>query len=227
MDTPDVAQQLQAIRNQLDHITAEMDLANRRRREIDELKDDLTLIAKDAFNSAVVELEDIAPFVNTGDFLYLIKKILRNTSNITGLIHKLESAVDFVEDGKPIGKELFNDILLKMDELDRAGYFQFFSETFRVLDNIVTSFTIEDIQQLADNVVTILNTVKKLTQPDMLKVMDNAVEVFRNLNVEGVEEYSIWKAARELNTPEMKRGLGFLISFLKNVSKNQVIEKQE
>ena len=227
MDTPDVAQQLQAIRNQLDHITAEMDLANRRRREIDELKDDLTLIAKDAFNSAVVELEDIAPFVNTGDFLYLIKKILRNTSNISGLIHKLESTIDFIEDGKPIGKELFNDLLLKMDKLDRRGYFLFFSETFRVLDNIITSFTIEDIQQLADNVVTILNTVKKLTQPDMLKVMDNAVEVFRNLNVEGVEEYSIWKAARELNTPEMKRGLGFLISFLKNVSKNQVIEKQE
>lgn len=227
MDTPDVAQQLQAIRNQLDHITAEMDLANRRRREIDELKDDLTLIAKDAFNSAVVELEDIAPFVNTGDFLYLIKKILRNTSNISGLIHKLESTIDFIEDGKPIGKELFNDLLLKMDKLDRRGYFLFFSETFRVLDNIITSFTIEDIQQLADNVVTILNTVKKLTQPDMLKVMDNAVEVFRNLNIEGVEEYSIWKAARELNTPELKRGLGFLISFLKNVSKNQVIEKQE
>ncbi len=114
-----------------------------------------------------------------------------------------------------------------MDELDRAGYFQFFSETFRVLDNIITSFTIEDIQQLADNVVTILNTIKKLTQPDMLKVMDNAVEVFRNLNVEGVEEYSIWKVARELNTPELKRGMGFMISFLKNVSKNQVIGKQE
>jgi len=227
MDTPDLAQQLQAIRNQLDHITAEMDLASRRRREIDELKDDLTLIAKDVFNSAIVELEDIAPFVNTGDFLYLIKKFLRNTSNITGLIHKLESTIDFIEDGKPIGKELFNDLLLKMDELDRRGYFQFFCETFRILDNIITSFTIEDLQQLADNVVTILNTVKKLTQPDMLMVMDNALEVFHSLNVEDVEEYSIWKAARELNTPEMKRGLGFLISFLKNVSKNQVIEKQE
>nr|MBC8401537.1 hypothetical protein [Candidatus Neomarinimicrobiota bacterium] len=50
MDTPDLAQQLHDISNQLDHITAEMDIASRRRREIDELKDDLTLIAKDAFN---------------------------------------------------------------------------------------------------------------------------------------------------------------------------------
>ncbi len=218
MATADITKQLNAIQEQLNQISAELDVARRRRLEFDELKDDLTLIVKDAFNSAVVELEDVAPFVNSGDFLNLVKKILRNTNNITGAIEKFESALDFIEDGGPIGKELFSDLLSILDQMDRKGYFIFATQATKILDNIVTTFTAEDVQNLADNVVTILNTVKKMTQPDMLHVLDNALEVYKHLETSGIEEYSIWRAAREMNSPEMKRGLGFLISFLKNVA---------
>ena len=49
----------------------------------------------------------------------------------------------------------------------------------RIIDNIVTHYGVEDVRMLADNVVTILDTVKNLTQPEMLKSVDNAVKVFR------------------------------------------------
>jgi uncharacterized protein YjgD (DUF1641 family) len=41
------------------------------------------------------------------------------------------------------------------------------------------------------------------------------------MNVDDIQEVSIWKAMRELNTPEMKRGLGFIIAFLKNISNQE------
>lgn len=218
MAAADITQQLDAIQKQLDFITEELEIAKRRRTELDELKQDLTMVAKDAFGTAVEELEDVAPFVNTGDFLYLVKKILRNTNNITGVIEKLESTIDFLEDGKPIGKELFGDMLNLLDEMDRKGYFMFLKEASAIMDNIVSSFTIDDVKNLADNIVTILNTIKKMTQPEMIKVLDNAVDIYSNLDPSEIEEYSIWKAAREMNSPEMKRGLGFMITFLKNVA---------
>ena len=213
--------QLDTIQAKLDAISAELEIARRQREEMKELRDDLTLIAKDVFQSAVVEMEDIAPFVHTGDFLHLIKKILRNTNNINEAISKLESTMDFVEDWRPIGKELFNDGLEKLDEFDRKGYFTFLKEVSAIIDNVVTHYSTEDVRLLADNIVVIMETVKSLTQPDMLDAINNALAVYQSLDTRDLEEYSVWKAMRELRTPEMKRGLGFIITFLKNVSQER------
>ena len=93
-----IAEQLKEIRGQLDVITAEMEERKRYRVEMEELKDDLTVIAKDVFQTAAVELEDIAPFVKTGDFLHLFKKIMRNLNAISAAISNMESTVEFFED---------------------------------------------------------------------------------------------------------------------------------
>jgi len=224
MSDKDLALKLDAIQTSLDEITNELAESRRQRQEMQELKEDLTRIAKDVMHSAVEELEDVAPFVKTGDFLHLLKLIVRNTNNITDVISKLESALDFFEDFKPIGQELFHDALEKLDDLDRARYFEFARETKRIADNVVTHFSTEDVRLLADNIVPILETVKAITQPQMLNALSNAVQVFDSLNTENIEEYSIWKTMRELNTPEMKRGMGFMVAFLKNIS--QADQKQ-
>jgi uncharacterized protein YjgD (DUF1641 family) len=55
----------------------------------------------------------------------------------------------------------------------------------------------------------------------MLHALNSAVTVYQNIDTESIEEYSAIRALRELRTPEMKRGLGFIITFLKNVSREQ------
>jgi len=67
-----------------------------------------------------------------------------------------------------------------------------------------------------------LDVVKNLTQPDMLKSIDNAVRIFASLEMDDIPEYSIFKVMREMNKPEMKRTLGFFMTFLKNMSKNTI-----
>jgi uncharacterized protein YjgD (DUF1641 family) len=37
--------------------------------------------------------------------------------------------------------------------------------------------------------------------------------------MEDIPEYSLFKVMREMNKPEMKRALGFFITFMKNMSK--------
>ncbi|MBT4033954.1 MAG: DUF1641 domain-containing protein [Candidatus Marinimicrobia bacterium] len=218
MSGSDISGQLAEIQATLDGITAELALVKQQRQEMEDLKDDLTRVAKDLFAGAIEEFEDIAPFVRTGDFLHLVKLILRNTNNITEVISKLESALDFFEDFKPIGKELFGDTLDGLDKLDRAKYFEFASEAIHISDNVVEHFSGEDVKLLADNIVPILETLKSITQPQMMGAIKNGITIFDKMNVDDIQEVSIWKAMRELNTPEMKRGLGFIIAFLKNIS---------
>jgi uncharacterized protein YjgD (DUF1641 family) len=47
------------------------------------------------------------------------------------------------------------------------------------------------------------------------------------MEIENVPEYSLWKLMKEINKPEMRRALGFMVVFIKNVSnsQNQLNEK--
>jgi uncharacterized protein YjgD (DUF1641 family) len=68
-----------------------------------------------------------------------------------------------------------------------------------------------------------MDTLKNSTQPEMLQAMNNAVNVFQKLEVDDIPEYSIWKAMKEMRSPEMKKGIGFMISFLKNLSNENIV----
>lgn len=221
MDTTHLQEQIDGINRKLDVILEEIKLQQRHRREMDDLKDDLMRVGKDVYQTAVVELEEVHDYIQTGDILYLFKKLLRNINNLTKMFETLENTRDFVQDFTPISRELFIDFMNKLDEFDRKGYFAFIKELNKVGDKVVTSFSVEDVKNLGDNIVTILNTVKNLTQPDMLHVINNAVAVYKKLDIEVEKDISLISLLKELNTPEMKRGLSFAIKFLKSVAEQQ------
>ena len=74
---------------------------------------------------------------------------------------------------------------------------------------------------LGDNIVTILNTVKDLTQPDMLQTLNNALGVYRQMDIDVPEQVSLISIMKELRTPEMRRSMIFLIKFLQNLAARQ------
>lgn len=217
-DSPALAERLDALDRKLDLVLAEVEQVRRIRREVEELKDDLARVGKDLFRTAVSEMEEVAPFVDTGDFAALTKRLIRNVNNLNELLVQLESARDLVHDATPLAREMFRDGVAKLDELDRKGYLAMARELQRALDNVVASFTVEDVRLLGDNLVAILQTVKNLTQPEMLQAINNATEIYKKLDFDSMEEFTLWRAFREANKPEMRRGLGFLIVFLRNLS---------
>lgn len=218
MEQKNIQTQIDEINRKLDIIIEEIELQKRHRREMDDLKDDLVRVGKDVYDTAVLELEEVHDHIKTGDILYLFKKLLRNINNITKTFEQLENLKDFIEDFGPVSRELVLDFMNILNEIDRKGYFEFAKELSKISDNIVTSFSAEDVKSLGDNIVTILNTVKSLTQPDMLHAANNALSVYKNLDIEVAEKVTLFSLIKELNTPEVKRGLAFAIQFLKNIS---------
>jgi len=218
MTNLDIEKSLMAIHQKLDFLTEQMNIHARRQREWQELKDDLSRIGTDLFQSAVTELDQVSSHFDSRDLLHLLKKLLRNTRNLARLFDQLESMSDFWTDVAPIGKQAFLDLLSSLNELERKGYFEFIKELLAVADRVVTSFSVEDVKALGDNIVTILQTVKSLTQPEMLAAVNNAVMVYKNIDFEVDDEVSYWELLRETRTPEMRRGLAVGIQFLKNLS---------
>lgn len=215
--TAELARRVDAIDRKLDIILEEIELQRRHRREMEDLKADLTRVGKGLYDSAVIELEEVHDHMETADAVHLLKKLLRNVNNINLTLERLENAQDFVQDFTPVSRELFIDTMNKLDELDRKGYFEFISELARVGDAVVTSFSPEDVRRLGENIVTILQTVKSLSQEDVLKTVNNGLSVYRQLSIDVPEKVSTWQLLRELNTPEMRRGLTYLIRFQKSL----------
>jgi uncharacterized protein YjgD (DUF1641 family) len=134
----------------------------------------------------------------------------------------MESMTDLAKDVAPIANEVIIDGTKKLHEIEQKGYFDFAREVGSIMDNIVTHFSTEDIKSLSENIVSILETLKNLTQPEMLQSINNAVKIFASMDIDKAPEYSIWKLMREMNTSEMKKSLGFFVMFMKNLNKTNV-----
>ncbi len=214
-----IQQQIDDINRKLDIILEEVFAQKQNRQSINDLMDDLSIVGKDAFKNTVIELDKAGVEVDGDALKGTAIRLIRNIDNINEFLDTLESINDFLKDATPIARQVGLDAIQKMNEFDQKGYVEFFRELTRIMDNIVGHFTVQDVRDLADNIVTILETVKGITQPDMLMALDNGVKVYKSLDTQNIPEYTVWKAMKELRTPEMKKGLGFMITFLKNLSK--------
>jgi uncharacterized protein YjgD (DUF1641 family) len=218
MAEKDLQKQIDDINVKLDTILECALVQKSRSQRMDDLMADVNIIARDAFRSTVEELENQGVELNWDDIKYLFLKMVKNLDKFTWVMDTFESMYDLMQDMGPVVRESIIDGIRKMAEFERKGYFEFVTELGRAADTVITHYSGEDVKLLADNIVTIMDTLKNMTQPDMLQAMNNAVNVFKQIEVENIPEYSLWKAMKEMRSPEMKKGIGFMITFLKNLS---------
>lgn len=219
MDNSNIQEQINDINRKLDIVLDEIVAQKQTRQSIEDLTADLTIISKDVFASAVTELDNAGVEVDGEAVKQLALKLIRNVDTLTDLFDMLESGKDLLADLTPIVQQVGLDSIHMMNNLEKKGYFEFIQQSMKIMDNIVTHFTTDDLQSLADNVVTILETIKSLTQPEMLKTINNSLTVYKSIQIRDIEEYSLFRALREMNSKEMRTGIGFMITFLKNISK--------
>ena len=191
----------------------------RRQREWDELREDLTPVINDVYAVTVEQLEEIQAYVQLEDVAQLAKRLARNTRTFNELLDQVESANDFVKDFAPLSQDMVEQAILMLNDMEQKGYFGFVRQGQYVMDQIVTSFTEDDVRQLGDNVVLILNTVKALTQPQMMDLINSLTSGFQAVEGEADElPTSMFGLLREMRDPEVRRGLAITMQVLKKVS---------
>lgn len=218
MEENTIQEQIDSLNQKVDQI---LDYVNDQRLKANSLEDlvtDVSIIGKDMYDSTVTELENQMVEIDPDEMRMFAIRLVKNIPNFNNMLDMVESVTDLAKDASPIANELIIELTRQLHDFEQKGYFEFIKEIGKIADNIVAHFKPDDVKLLADNVVSILETVKNLTQPDVMTSVDNAVKVFRNLETENIPEYSIWKLMREMGKPEMKRALGFMMTFLKNIS---------
>lgn len=211
-------QKLDRLVTQVEFLTEEAQRQKRRQQEFDELKDDLIPIGNDLFKLTVTQLEEIQQYVQLEDMLRLFKRLARNTRNIEQMLDQMESLTEFVSDAGLLSQEAFLTVMKQLDEMDRKGYFVFLQGGLDMVDRVVSSFTEDDVQQLADNVVLILQTVKEMTQPEIMTMLKSTAETAQS--TEPVDT-SLFSIVKQLNDPSVRTGLAKTLTVLKTVGEHQ------
>mgnify|MGYP003574592784 FL=1 len=168
MADQNIQTQINEINRKLDLVLEEVYVQKQNREAILDLADDLSIVGKDVFKNTVIQLDKAGVELDSEAAAGLGIRLIKNIGAINQLLETLESFNDFIQDATPIAHQVGLDAIQKMNELDQKGYIDFFKELASIIDNIVTHFSVDDVRALADNIVTILETVKSLTQPDML-----------------------------------------------------------
>lgn len=214
-----------ALQAQITELNQKVDLlleyVNQQRLKTNQLEDlvaDVSIVGKDIYDTAIEELDNRMVHLDLDEVKGLMLRVLRNIDNMNKFLEMFESINDFIKDASPIFNEVIIDFSKKLNEFDQKGYFEFFAEAGNIFDNILTHYKPEDVRELSDNIVTIMETVRSATQPEMMSAINNGLKIYGSMEMDNVPEYSIFKVMREMNKPEMKRALGFFVTFMKNMA---------
>jgi len=220
MEDKKIQMQIDALDKKLDLILGYVHQQKLQTNMIEDLVGDLSIIGKDAYDSTVRELDMRQVELDPSELTGLVVSFLRNIGNLRTVMETLEMAVDLGKEVGPIANEAIIDFTKQLNGLEQKGYFEFIRELGPVIDNVVQGFSAKDLKELANSIVSILTVIKEMTQPEVLNTAQNAIKAFNSMETESVPSYSIWKLMREMNSPEMKKALGYGITFMKNVSKD-------
>ncbi len=214
---PDVQEQMDALNRKLDFIVEELEHQRRHRLEMQDLKEDLTLVAKDVYHAAVVEFEEVSDHVQPGDTVFLLKKLLRNVNNLSAAFDQLESLRDLAADLTPIVKEVYASSLLTMEDLDRKGYFELARKARCIADSAVPTIIEEDVDELCENIPRLIRWMKAVTQPGTLQSLETLVVALERGEASAREDWSLFRLLRELNKPQTRKGLAAALEFVKGL----------
>jgi uncharacterized protein YjgD (DUF1641 family) len=164
-------------------------------------------------------LAEIDPEFEIEDLLYLIKRVLRNVPLILAMFDRFEALMGITDEVELLGKQVFSTTVENLEQLERDGYFAFAREGWGIMERIVTEFSEEDVKALGDNVVTILTTVRNMTQPEIMTMANKAIGAIQTSPPE-TKTPSVISLLRELSNPKTRRGLSRMINLL------QILDEQ-
>lgn len=212
--TPDQQTDLALLNAKVDRLTELMEAQHQRQQAMEDLQQDLIPIANHAIKLTINELAEIGTEFRVEDLLFLLKRLLRSTELLNRMLDQLEALSALGDESAVLGKQVFCTVVENLDRLERRGAFAFARSGVYVMDQILSEFNEEDVRALGDNIVTILKTVRNMTQPEIMNLANNAVQALQEDDTTQ-ESTSLLALAREFNDPKVRRGLTRMLHMLK------------
>jgi uncharacterized protein YjgD (DUF1641 family) len=216
----ELMQKIDALTAQVAYLTEQARLAEQERESRAELLDTMIPISRDAMRLASEQMTEVEAYLDPQDLIRLLKKLIRHAPTFEMALDQLDSATDLIDVLGPITKEGVGKATQVMGDMERKGYIAFARGGLRMADCVVSSFTEEDVDRLGDNIVLILNTVKDMTQPEIMTFVRNTLLVAEK-EIEKPVSTSYLALFNQMRDPAVRRGLALTMRILRVIGSQE------
>ncbi len=206
-------QKIDLLATQVSYLSEQAQIAERQRNNRAELMRDITPLANQAFEMAVVQLDEIQEYIDLDDLLRLFKRLLRNGRNLEKMLDQLESLADLLDTVGPLANDAFGQLVDLLSGLEAKGYFTFARGGAHVMDQVVASFSAEDLACLADNLPLVAGLIKEASQPQVIEFAGHTIDTAKVELGKSVDT-SYMGLVRQMRNPDVRRGLALTLRLL-------------
>lgn len=151
----------------------------------------------------------------------IVSRLDALSAQVAYLVERQRKQEELFAEMTPILKEVMATATTRLDALEKKGYFAFGAELVRVGDRVVTGFTPDDVRKLGDAIVGILETVRAVTQPEVLAVASEASEVLQSSDK--VEPMGLLGMVRATKDDDVQKGMAVMMDVMRHVGRAAVI----
>jgi len=210
-------ERLDRLSRQVDLIADELRREREQREMWADLVHELAPVTSQAMASVTRELDDLSDDVTIEDLTRFGRTLARALPTMEALLAQLEAVSALGSELVPLSSPAMAKATDLLQELDEKGYFAFARGGAGIVDKVVTSFTEDDVAALGDNVVLILNTVKEMTQPEVMTLLQRTAVSAQDVEEEYVEPPSMFALLKQMRDPKTRRGLGRAMTLLRSI----------
>ena len=181
---------LELLHQKLDYLTEQLEAQRQQQEGLNELMHDAVPVVNHMIKLSIDELAEIGTDFQLEDLTFLLKRVLRDTRMLVGLLDQVEAVAELAEEGQVMGKRIFHQVTMELDRLEREGYFDFARAGWSVAERAVKEFDAADIEAIGNRM---LEAVKE----------------------EPPEKVSFFALLRAMGDPKVRRGLYRSLNLLK------------
>lgn len=122
---------------------------------------------------------------------------------------------ELIREMLPIGREVMDVSIQRFAEWEQKGWFQMLEGMMGLGERLAGAYSPEDWEQLANSLVGILDTVRNLTQPEVLALANEATQVLHQ--ADHVAPIGMTGMLRASQDTDVQKGMAVLLEILRHV----------
>jgi uncharacterized protein YjgD (DUF1641 family) len=195
-----------------------------RQSAVAELLADLAPVSRQFMSTAGERLGELD--LDPAEAMALLKTLGGSLGEINRLLAAVKPLVELSETVSGLSGPALEALTRRLADLDERGYLRFAGAGAGVLDRVVTGFDESDVEALGENVVLILRTLRDMTQPEIMQMLQRTIRSVR-VEDEPAEPPGMFELLRQLRKPEARRGLARMIHLLDSLGNESAHDTQE
>ncbi len=133
---------------------------------------------------------------------------------------------DFIDEMRPVASSMVRVATRQFAQLEAEGTIGFGRAAMRLGQRVMQGYTPEDVDELGDSIVSILDTVRAVTKPEILALVQEGAETLEE--AEEAPPIGVIGLARASSDVNVQKGLGILVASLRHVGRaSRVLTKKE